>query len=151
MHKASNTDLIYHKCHVLPCLSFFSLGVWKREVVERLGGLCCTVTAVLPSGRRFEEDTWDQRTWTMSWGVTLNWDEPLFIFPPPHALLLLFFPISLRTPAYFLFTTWSFPPSYPPNLLTCYLSPLSHFLPKIFPSGHHKANANIPPVRVWLI
>ena len=57
----------------------------------------------MPSGRRFEEDTWDQRTWTMSWGVTLNWDEPLFI---PHALLLSLFPISLLSGPQALFSLY---------------------------------------------
>lgn len=65
-------------------------GWWQTG--ERLGGLIRSVGAAMPSGWRFEEDTWDPSTWTMSWGVTLNWDEPLFI---PNTLLLFLFPISL--------------------------------------------------------
>lgn len=75
-----------------------------EKTQEKLGGLSRSVTAAMPSGRRFEEDTWDQRTWTMSWGVTLNWDEPLFI---PRALLLLFFPISLLSRFIHLRSLWS--------------------------------------------
>lgn len=140
-------------CHVLPWWFFFSLGYedyllacwWEAE--ERLGGLRSSVNAVLPSGRRFEEDTWDQRTWTMSWGVTLNGDEPLFI--PLRSPSLAFSPSvsnrSLSGPqAYSLSTTWYIPPCYPPTLLTCYLFPLSHFFPKLFPSGHHKAKCKHP-------
>lgn len=100
----------------------------------------------MPSGRQFEEDTWDQRTWTMSWGVTLNWDEPLFI---PHTLLLLFFPIrllsrfihlrSLWTPS--LFSLFSQPSSFDSAPLSSVpVSRSSH----AFPAGHCQANANIP-------
>lgn len=79
---------------------------WKTD--ERLGGLICCVAALMPSGWWFEEDTWDQHTWTMSWGVTLNWDELLFI---PRALLLFLFPIrrlsrSLWSPVYLLSSSW---------------------------------------------
>lgn len=87
-----------------------------RKTEERLGGLICCVTAPMPSGWWFEEDTWDQRTWTMSRGVTLNWDELLFI---PRALLLFLFshqtplPLSL-IPS--LFTVLKLmPPSYSPS------------------------------------
>lgn len=77
---------------------------WKTD--ERLGGLIRCVTALMPSGWWFEEDTWDQHTWTMSWGETLHWDELLFI---PCALLL--FPIrrlsrSLWSPFYLLSSSW---------------------------------------------
>lgn len=102
------------------CLPSAEAGGWKTE--ERLGGLIRSVTAVMPSGWWFEEDTWDQRTWTMSWGVTLNWDEPLFI---PRALLLFLFPISLLSRlkhlhslwsrAYLLSSSWSIPPRYSPS------------------------------------
>lgn len=132
------------------------LGEWRlfteqRGQEEKLGGLSCSVTAAMPSGRRFEEDTWDQRTWTMSWGVTLNWDEPLFI---PHALLLLFFPISLLSSFIYLCPLWS--PSlfslhnliYPCTLFSqSFDSPplslsLSHFPLMPSPSGHRHANAS---------
>lgn len=106
------------QCHVFFC--FFFLPRWIPQLKNEdcllrgedkrrsSGAWSCSVTAAMPSGRRFEEDTWDQCTWTMSWGVTLNWDEPLFI---PHALLLLFFPISLFSPLH------TFMPSLVPELI----------------------------------
>lgn len=63
---------------------------WWME--DRLGGPIRSVTTAMPSCWWFEEDTWEQHARTMSWGVTLTWDEALFI---PHALLLFLFPVSL--------------------------------------------------------
>lgn len=129
------------------CLLSAEAGWWKTGEAR---GLSCSVTTVMPSGRRFKEDTWDQRTWTMSWGVTLNWNEPLFIpalsfsccFPSISSLAS--YISALSGPwAYFPFTTWSIPPCYSPNLLTPYLC-LSHFLSMPHSSGHRQANANIP-------
>lgn len=61
---------------------------WRTE--GKLGGR--SSTTAMPSCWRFDEDTWEQHTRTMSWGVTLTWDEALFI---PGALLVFLFPVSL--------------------------------------------------------
>lgn len=63
---------------------------WWME--DKLGGR--SVATAMPSCWWFDEDTWEQHTRTMSWGVTLTWDEALFI---PRTLLVFLFPVSLAS------------------------------------------------------